>query len=659
MRLIAAVVSVATLAALASCGDSTGPERVFAVSVTFESAILPTYFEIDSVPLIQCDVRMRAVAQGPGAATWGDGKFYFFEGLDRVTPTDSTVIPADVVQQSWGASSIESPDTIHSQWRVTAPIPFGVSFVYSYIKDADVKQTAPVPFTCGPSIPPGTVPPAFTASQATPANGDIESGDTLIVSYNVASPVGIWETEVDVTGACNLTRRFAEDLVMTATHVLPFVLPPDCLLGGKLSGVIRAMDAAGQITTAPVATFAIVDRTPPTITATLSANPSPFGAFVLGGDSMRLSIGATDNHALSAAFWDFEPFGTRDSTLQAGASFAGLVGIVLPDSSAQKIQVRAWSRDAAGLTSDTIVARPDSIRVIPARSHAVRSSSVIPPIGAMAVAESRGMLYAIVANPPEILGISLQSLAVTDTIPLPVAAGDIDVTTSGDSLVVTLPTNRAVGVIDLLVSPRTIGVLPLSSVGGGYPRRLRAIAGGRVFLTSDNSVLTELDLQTGADRVRTDAGANGSVSFAYLERSLDHAVLVVDGVVSSAYQLQRYDGGTDSFGALRTHGSFPTQPRVDRTGSAIALHNTVYDAALGINRVCETPPGDFPVALSPDGSVLYTALLGILEANITTGELLERMRVGFSITAMQISSDGSMLVGYDNQHGKIAVIDLP
>src|SRR2546426_6649502 len=60
MRLIAAVVSIILLAAVVACGDSTGPEAPFSISVSIKSSTGPTFVDFDTLAQIQCDITLRS-----------------------------------------------------------------------------------------------------------------------------------------------------------------------------------------------------------------------------------------------------------------------------------------------------------------------------------------------------------------------------------------------------------------------------------------------------------------------------------------------------------------------------------------------------------------------------------------------------------------------
>jgi len=672
MRLIAAVVSIILLAAVVACGDSTGPEAPFSISVSIKSSTGPTFVDFDTLAQIQCDITLQAVARGPGTATWGGGTFYTYFGPDRATPLDSGTLSAATIQQSWGAPTIDSTQAREAEWRLSASIPFDLAFAFTYSRDnGQVTRTSPLKFTCGPPIPAGTSPPKFSSVGTKPGSGEIDGGDTLTVSYSVGSTIGIWESRIELSGACTISRVFPEHLVTAAMRSVQIVIPAGCVLGTLLNVSIGAFDAAGQGVESQIATLSLVDRKPPrTVLYVDWLYNSPLGAYVLGGDSLLVGVGGSDNNAMSALFWKLAPVGTVDSMLGGQPFFGRQVAVPTPDSSAGKVVMRAWSHDAAGLVSDTAISPLDSVRVVPSRSHAIRASAVIPEVGAMTVAERRGTVYAVVGNPPQILGISVQSMAVTATIPLPLAAGDIDVTPSEDSLVVTLPDRGAVGIIDLTAASPTVTMISLPSMAAGnWPGRVRTLANGHAFVTVAGNdpatqTLLELNLQTGVDRIRTDAGANGVVGLAVLERSYDHRIVAMDARNNLTARLQRYDLGTDAFGSSVVHDAW-FQPAVDGTGTHIALGTTVYDAALNIERAGESPAlgrGLFPVALSFDGTSLFHTMypFGLLRDSVANGELVERTRLPFYAPyLLRTSSDGKTIIAYDSQNSRIAVIDLP
>jgi hypothetical protein len=109
-------------------------------------------------------------------------------------------------------------------------------------------------------------------------------------------------------------------------------------------------------------------------------------------------------------------------------------------------------------------------------------------------------------------------------------------------------------------------VTPLDTTINQRPMEVVVAANGKAFLPLEGSApsaytLREVDLTTGAQRIRTDAGNKGWVGGVALARSFDHSTLVMNGTVS----FQRYDAATDTFGPALTPPNY-FGPTVDGTG---------------------------------------------------------------------------------------------
>jgi len=265
--------------------------------------------------------------------------------------------------------------------------------------------------------------------------------------------------------------------------------------------------------------------------------------------------------------------------------------------------------------------------------------------------ERRGAIYLLNSSPSYVAVLSATDLTVVDSIPLPGAASDFDITVSGDTLVVVLVDLHALGILDLNASPRTVVVHPLTTLNAAMDQRpelVRIPANGKIFVrlngaTFPQTTLLEVDLASGVERVRSDAGNNGVVGYVTMERSNDRGVMVL----WQGQQLQRYDASSDVFGPLTAAASSASRFSLDATGSRLALGLDVFDAAtLQFERHVESPAWDpyLAVALSPDGQVLYHYSLpqGVLRADASTGHLLERARTP-GVTFMRVSPDGTSL----------------
>ncbi len=659
MRLGAVAVFIA-IGILSGCGDSTGPGRanvqVTVLSQSGPDIAQPTPSEIS----ITCSVGLNAINTGGPPATWADSWMLFFAGPNRSVPVDTFKISAATMEQAWGAATIEGGHNQYSGWTLTANVPFAVTFVFRYRSGLGLPREVRTSFQCGPDVPSGGAPPSFKSVGIQPATGEIQSGDSVLVTYTAESTVGLWETIVVMSGACDAASSFPEQFTTTVTRTVKLFVPAGCTLGRPLDIAVQAFDIALRgVQTGTSLTY--VDRTPPTVGAWFGIGGSPtLAGFFFTGDTLVGAVGAADNNQLSAAFWEVWPVGKRDSVHRAEQSLAEPFTIPIPDTWVGKIQMRFYSRDAAGLVSDTILSPPDSLRIYPTVGRLVRYTQPILDIYALAPDMRRHKAW--VLKPQRVYGVSLASMALTDTIAVR-GGWDLDLTPGGDSLIV--GSSYGLDVIDLRASPHTVTHVTLTSVDstrGQYPQLIRVAANGKVFVitlgqTVNDNVLVEVDLKAGTDRVRTDAGNGGVVNGVGLEPSLDRSLLFL----KSSLGIQKYVSATDAFSAPVPVSLPGGGVAVDATGSRVTIGWDLYDGALQFLRHLDTP-AQYPTmaaALSPDGTTYYHATWpwGILSGNAQTGQLIDRQRTPQSLY-MKMAPDGSKIIFVDAQFGRVGVIDL-
>jgi sugar lactone lactonase YvrE len=371
---------------------------------------------------------------------------------------------------------------------------------------------------------------------------------------------------------------------------------------------------------------------------------------------------------VQAVIWEVQPGGVRDSVVGPGGWFISIP--VRPEWAGQKIQIRLFARDASGLVSDTIVAPADSLFIYPSVDRPTTWTTLSGYAEDVIIDQARGALYLM--QGAGIRVFSLGAREITETIPLPSVASDADLTAGGDSLVLTLPYNRALGIIDLRQPSRTVTLVPLRSVDstlGQAPYQVRIAANGRAYVglagpSAAANRLLEVDLGTGAERLLPDAGRDGLTGGAGLERSFDRTVLVLSQRLENL--LQRYDVAADAFGPIQTRVNVQGPLRIDRTGARVSVGLDIYDADLAFQRRVTAPYGALYVpgaALSPDGEYLYQAiaLRGVARTRVSDGVLVDRSPTPFSATGyLRVSPDGTMLVIMDSFNGtlKIATMDL-
>ena len=666
-RLAALTAPLAVALAMSACHDVTAPHLTIAVSVTQVTG--PAY-STDSVgkPVISCGVRLRAVAAISGAdhAVWSDAVFRWYWGPDRSTPLDSSVTPSATVRTGWAFDDIGPGESRQSSWRVAANAPMGVTIVFRYqqIGGGWVDSTS-VSFSCGPTPEPGAPPPAITTF-ATGATGTLQPSDTVFFDYAATSAVGLWQTVLRLTGSCETRQDYAENFQTATTRRLRLILPAACPLGVPLNVSVTARDPALRETVRSLTLPALVDTTPPVTFPTMPG----FGVFLqtglrgafFVGDSLAFEFRAMDNHALAMLTWEVQPFGWRDSIAVSGAFAAPIVRFVWRSEWIGQPQFRFWARDASGHTSAVVETAPNAIRVYPS-SSLVPSVASVPDVWDVEFSPRGNALYLLQTNSRRIAVFSLLTMSVTSAIDLPGLPTSFDLTVSGDSLVTALRGVAALGVVDLLSSPPTVTMIPilgLDSTRSEAPRNVRVAGNGKALITTMGAYpgaehLITVDLATGAQRLRLDAGNAGATGTGDLEHSPERSAVILNG---GAQAFQRYDAATDAFGPGRTviNGG---DIRVGQGANRVAVSGDIYDADLQF--VLRIGGGGQPaIALSPDGSTHYMVAgnTAILRSRVSDGGTIDRMRNLISPLLLCASPDGRLLVTVERGWGFLSIFTL-
>jgi hypothetical protein len=672
------LVALAGALALAACGDATGPKPVPTVTVRLTALRGPFYESMpDGRTALSCELDLEATATGGGSAGWSDATFYYYFGKDRQTPTDSQVLAASEVIDSWGGAAwLATGQVRKSGWEVGAYAPFGLAIEYRYIgKPGDKPRRARVETQCGPAVPASAPPPSVTSLTVSPA-GDIEPGDRIVATYTATSAAGLWQTAVTLEGACEAVKVFGERLETSATHTVELIVPADCELGGDLIVNVYAWDAALQSTMRGVALEgAVSDHTPPGIQPMFlpptggSLSYPPITAELFAGDSLRLMLTASDNHALRAIVWEVLPSGFKDSIVVSGASTTQWVWIPFRAEWGRDVQLRLYARDAEGLTSAVVESPPGAIKVYPTVERPVKKATVSGEVRTFVHDEKRDVLYLLQTNERRIAVFSLASMSVTSTfqLPFPLTATDGDLSLSGDSLILAVPYDTALAVVDLRQATLQATLVPLRSADasiGQMPWAVRVLANGHAFVAFQGSTpaayrLLDIDLATGAERLRDDAVVGGSV--VGIERSGDRSMLVASG---GNVCWQRYDVAGDTFRACQA-GSYGIMPSVDVAGRNFAAGVKVYDETLSFTReVHSLFAGGVPYStISADGQYLYQvhSQLGVIRSRVSDGALVDRTPNSIQPNALRATSDGSRLITVDSHNdatSRISVIDL-
>ncbi len=664
-RTVLVLLGEVAVLSLAACSDSTAPSPDVIVTVNVAQLTGPTVSDVSpGQQLVECDVALSASARGTARATWSDATLFFYAGTNRAKVVDSTSIPASQIQTAWGAADIGPGESEQSGWRISAAVPFGAALVYRYHSPAGNVQATRVPFTCGPDVPAFPQPPSITNLTIQPS-ATVGTGDTLIVHYVARSDLDLWTSTIQVSGACSLEQTFNEHLQKSSERTFALVVPTACTVGGGLTVAVIATNAALQSATLrSPQRLTVVDHTPPQVFAQYLPAATDF-YFV--GDTLRPFVGGFDNNAVRWVIWEVQPGGVRDSLSGAGGQYISIP--IRPQWAGATIQLRFFARDASGLVSDTLVAPTAGLPIYPTVQKPTQWATISGDVEDLAFDDKRGALYLVQAEGYVRIGVfSLASLSLTESIPERTGASDLDLTPGGDSLILALPYERALGIVDLTKSPKTVTAVPIQSIDTTTqeaPWQVRVGANDKAYVILEGpsgapSGLLEVDLITHAERL---IPGTTNIAGARFERSFDRTALVFQ---RGTDLLQRYDVPANALTPVHTPRTFYGPLRVDGTGARVTLGLDVYDGNLDfLRRVASLYGGDAMPgsALSKDGALLYHALgfRGVGRTRTGDGAAVDRLSTPFAASGyLRFSPDGNTLVVVNSFGGatKIALMDL-
>jgi hypothetical protein len=307
---------------------------------------------------------------------------------------------------------------------------------------------------------------------------------------------------------------------------------------------------------------------------------------------------------------------------------------------------------------------PQEIRIHPTILRPVRSSGVGGGIDELAIDSDRGIAYFMQVDNQRIAIFSLATMSVTGYVNLATHLGDLDLTPSGDSLIVTMPAQGALGVIDLTGVTPVVSTFPLTildPVAKDVPVRVRVLGAGRVFVGLEGTAqatrrVADVNLGAKSQRILPEPPYAGGGVF---ERSHDRSAVVFRGLED---HLQRYDVISDQFGPTRSVPPmwYATRPSLDTQGERIAFGMDVFDRGLlPVSSAFRLPNvANLATVISPNGEFLYASSYteGIIRYRVRDGALLDRTPNPVRANVIRVTSDGKWVITHGI--GGISVIDM-
>ena len=670
-----AALLAASLLVLGACGDGpTSPKSTVRVAVAVSSIEGPRFSSNQSGdPVVSCRVNLRAVATGEGSATWSGARLRFYIGPNHQSLVDSASFSGEEIGQSWSQDGhIGAGQTQNTYWDMTAAVPFYVTLDYRYRAPNRGEDTTSASFWCGTPGSLSAPAPVITALSVTPPTGELAAGAPITVTYTVSAPAGLWRTDVVVSGPCDVEQvsTFGESLAPSVTRTVSIPIAGTCKLGVPITVTVYALDGLVQSGERTLATQVVLaDHDPPDLLVSGRYGPT-YGLIesikgdYFGGQSIVASLGANDNHALSALIWEVLPSGIRDSVLVNGPSASYTVTVKAPFDYDGPLQLRFFARDAQGNVSPVQSTLADSIRVHPSRNGVETVTPLSMTATALLVDPRRNVVYIADEYNSRIVTFSLASKQVVNTVTLPGKPHDIDLSRSGDSLVVTMIGQRSLGIVDLQAATPVVSLLPLPwlPAGDSYASTVRVGSNGHAFVVvrsvlENRLTMYELELGSGTVRAMPAVQSGGGLSNGALARSGDASVIAVD---ASWGCVRRYDVATDVMSACAVYRAYGARPAVDQTGSHVAMGIDIYDASM---QLLPKVRGDLatpstPVVFGTDGSTMYISIGdgSLVKVRSSDSAPIERTTMAVAPQLLAITPDGQTLIGITGS--QVSVLEL-
>ena len=668
--------AIALTFAFGGCSESTAPTKSFTVSVAVDGT--PSWSVTDSPngPLMTCSVGMTVSGHGSGRATWTGASEYYFIGADRSTSVDTTHNPASDITSAFGATDIGDGQSYHTFWIFKFSAPFDVTMNIEYLMpDGRTPGSSGVHFTCGPSVQ-GAVIPTVTQISVPSMTGQLNVGDTVSVTYNETGSTGIWASIIDITGTFQSEKVLTEQMATSVNRTVKFVVPPTFNAPGvPLTVSVRAFNAALVGSAKSLETqLTFVDRTPPTI-----SQPSGWTGQYAVGDSLMLSANATDDNLLGWLVYQLgAPANARDSVAAIADRVGEYFGVKVPirPEWVGSPTVSMYIRDAGNLTSQTLTA-PAPLVIYPTVDKSSTPVLSLSPSGAaddIAYDAKRDRMYVGIPNDNKIAVFAPSTMTAQAAIQLPGTPAGMDLSLSGDSLLVAVPSANQIAVVDLdhpTATPGSLKLTVLDTVASALssmpllPSGLRIAANGKMFVmltwpTHLNDQVVEVDLTNGAQRIRSDARNMSTVNAfwtRYMGRPNDRSRIYSLGPCGAIY-----DSASDTFQAcVNGSAAIFMGMTFNATGTLFTRGAQVLDTNLQL--VCGTSVNGTPedAAISADGATVYMGGTGdVRSMRVSDQTMLQRVLLPINAERLFVGPSGTWLLAFQSSGGaRVTRLDLP
>lgn len=642
----ASLVALASVLLISAC-NILAPQPDINVAVTTEAHPYIRTDDASGAPYVLCglDVTVTATGDKGAHAEWGDATAALFAGTDDSVPIAKITGSAWEVKKAFGSQSIEPGMEQQMSWDLSAPVPFRVRFQQQYTaQPAGETRTAGADVQCGPAPRPGSLPAIDTLalSSETP-----EAGKDIVTHYHIRSERGLWAVRMELSsgswsegGMLDVTQG-ATEVVDTATTFLPYSMG----IGHPLSVRVIVTDMAGQVTERTVQSAnAVADLSPPWI---ILANPCHPTCRAGVGDTFVQDGSVSDASDISIIYRVGSP-ALIDDTATLGPGEHGLrlaFPLDVPQPGTYPVFVRFV--DALGhSTADNKVA---DVTVYPVAQGDTLSTRVAGAVTDLRIDEPRGKLYAARPDSNDVLVLGLSDLRRLSRIPLDGGPYGLDLSVSGDSLLVALADSQAVAIVDPDgVRPATL--VKLDSLQTGFrPLSIRVEARGRWLVHAErlntspvyyaDDVLLEYRPDTGGQEVLE----TGS-------RRTPHGRMVASDdhrrILTAVECLRVYDGVTGA--RTGCEYGYAHEMATDAAGDIFASPTMFLDASAVIQAKWISDYDTNAMDLTPDGRRLLAVRGDRIEVVGSPDDSFPGLRIrgAFPSGRFQVSPSGTIGIGW-------------
>jgi len=629
---------VALLLAVASCSDE---------------ELTPTDPEapVESLPTVSVSLTVRPSTMTPGMSS-------IVTATATIADTDHLVLFTLSISGLGGDTLIHLP-TIG---KGTKTYGLEVSIPHApIVGQLDFTAFARTPYGCDSASASLTIRDDGPPTIAAVAPDTLALSKTLELEYSASDAAGIIGLSIVVQGVADRDTVISYDYTPSVSGVFEVRISESAKPGDSLGFVISALDGFNTMTV-DSGVVRLADSTLPSVTYAIDTvyhaglEDSDYGLVFFPGDTVRLRIGASDNHSLE--WFGYRMLCQGDSvTTSATSDTVRFEYVIPPGTNTPEPQLWVFAADSSGNVTEQIicaVVMDGVLRPIEAINNASITMSTFDAGAHRELDADRDVLY--ISQFQKLHRVSLNPLTELPSIQYayPTSFRGVDRIPGTDTLVALISDWVEHFLYwDLNIGPSNLDSISVDLPENCRPGRIQVAANGFALMEASPRTsgygtvcpLLKVDIRTGASQVLDDAPELINFAASGDQRKI---------ILYSDRQAAVYSSDTDSFGPVReTFGATGVTslqhagPSLDHTGATVLMRNRLYNSDLTDYRWLLPDPGynTRAHALTDDGRTAYIGNWpGYWKIDVATGDVLEKVilpRVAHQLIA---HDDGSRLI---------------